>query len=389
MKILLVFMLSWTIISNIISQNTLRDGLVAHYRFNRHTLKDSTKVIDETTFNNGKIIGKVFYENDRYNNPCAALFFDGSTHVNVPNSKSLQKPSKEITIAVWFKIHKGADFFNQWITICCKSNIFEENESSPQYRMQATAQTISLNSSFTKNVIPQLSYDKWYFYAYTYDGKNVKGYLDGKYFFEESYSGSLKVNDMPLEIGRDTPGKMEKFYGSMDDLRIYDRALSKAELFELFTNQEDAIANDFCQKSIQSTNSSLNTGIDSLNTLLKQIDTTPIDFQKTIEVMNSDIVIYPYDNNIDDGDIISINVNGKWVKENYMIKAKLDTPPNEDLIQVKVIKGYSNFIVSKAIHEGKIPLNTLTFMIDDGITKQNIKLNSRIGLSGAIRIVYK
>ncbi len=158
--------------------------------------------------------------------------------------------------------------------------------------MQATAQTISLNSSFTKNVIPQLSYDKWYFYAYTYDGKNVNGYLDGKYFFEENYAGSLKANDMPLEIGRDTPGKMEKFYGSMDDLRIYDRALSKAELFELFTNQEDAKPNDFCQKSIQSTNSSLNTGNDSLNTLLKQIDTIPIDFQKTIEVMNSDIVIY-------------------------------------------------------------------------------------------------
>ncbi len=113
MKILLVSILTWTIISNIIAQNTLSDGLVAHYRFNRHTLKDSTKVIDETTINNGKIIGKVFYENDRFNNPCAALFFDGSTFVNVPNSKSLQKPSKEITIAVWFKIHKGADFFNQ------------------------------------------------------------------------------------------------------------------------------------------------------------------------------------------------------------------------------------------------------------------------------------
>ncbi|MCC6816678.1 MAG: LamG domain-containing protein [Saprospiraceae bacterium] len=388
MKIFLTILLAWTITSNALSQKSLKEDLIAHYKFNKHHLKDSTKVFDETKSNNGKIIGNIIYESDRFNNPCGALFFDGDTYVNVSNSKSLQKPTNGITIAVWFKIKKGADFFNQWITICCKSNINEENESSPQYRMQATAQTISLSSSFTKNVIPQLSYDKWYFYAYTYDGKIVKGYLDGKYFVEESYFGPLKINDMPMEIGRDMPGKMEKFYGTMDDLRIYDRALTENELLELFRNEEDATATDFCQNILQSKNPNLKTNKDSLSIIINQIDTTPIDFQKTIEVKNSNIVIYPYDHNVDDGDVISINVNGVWVKENYTIKAKLDNPPNEAIIKVKVISGQSNFIVTKVIHEGKIPLNTLTYMIDDGKTKQYIKVNSKIGLSGGIKILY-
>jgi hypothetical protein len=389
MKIFLTILLAWTIISNALSQNSLKEGLIAHYNFNKHHLKDSTKVLDETKSNNGKIIGNIIYESDRFNNPCGALFFDGDTYVNVRNSKSLQKPTNGITIAVWFKIKKGADFFNQWITICCKSNIYDENESSPQYRMQATAQTISLSSSFTKNVIPQLSYDKWYFYAYTYDGKNVKGYLDGKYFVEESGFGPFKINDMPMEIGRDTPGKMEKFYGTMDDLRIYDRALTENELLGLYTNQEDAVPNDFCAETIKSKKSDVSIKKDSLNTIISQIDTTPVDFQKTVEVKSSDIIIYPFDHNIVDGDIISINVNGNWVKENYEIKGKLDNPPNEALIRVKVLKGQTNFIISKAIHEGKIPLNTLTYMIDDGKTKQYVKVNSKVGLSGGIEIICK
>lgn len=254
--------------------------------------------------------------------------------------------------------------------------------------MQATAQTISLSSSFTKNVIPQLSYDKWYFYAYSYDGKNVKGYLDGKYFYDGSGFGPLKINDMPLEIGRDTPGKMEKFYGTMDDLRIYDRALNENELFGLYTNQEDAVPNDFCAEPIESKKSDISIKKDSLNTIISQIDTTPVDFQKTVEVKSSDIIIYPFDHNKVDGDIISINVNGNWVKENYEIKGKLDNPPSEALIRVKILKGQTNFIVSKAIHEGKIPLNTLTYMIDDGKTKQYVKINSKVGLSGGIKINF-
>lgn len=375
------------------SQYELNKGLIAYYMFNKTDLKDSTIIIDETTNNNGKLIGVTSYTNDRFNNPCGALFFNGNTYINVPNSRSLQKPVREITIAAWLNISRNSDFYNQWITVCCKSNSTEESNSSPQYRMQATAQTISLNTAFTRNAIPQLDYDTWYFYVYTFDGNKVKGYLDGQIFYEESYQDKLKVNKLPLEIGRDLPGKIEYFYGKMDDLRIYERALKENEIYELFHYNADSTNTDHCQKN---TNTNTNTNRSKVpernitqRTLISKIDTTPIQFQKVISVENTNITIYPYDNIIDDGDIISINVNGLWVKENYLIQAKVKNPTNSQILSLKLNRGQDNLIVAKAINEGKIPLNTLTFLIDDGVSKQEVKLNSRIGLSGGIKITCK
>jgi hypothetical protein len=389
MRSILILLIITTNQIKIDSQINLSNGLLAYYKFNKDLSKDTFVVTDETGQNHGTIYGKILYDFDRFNNPCAALNFDGNTYIVVPNSKSLKKPSKEITITVWFKIHKGADLFNQWITICCKSNITDENESSPQYRMQATAQTISINSSFTKKVIPQLDYDKWYFYAYTYDGKNVKAYLNGRFFLEENYTAPLKVNNMPLIIGRDMPGKMENFNGIMDDLRIYDRALSNLELYELYTSVVDAVPINFC--ITKPNNAGLNTlpNIDTIDKLPTHLDFIPIDFQGTVQVQSDEITIYAFDNNIDDGDVISINVNGIWVKENYIIRTKSNNPPVGDLINVKIYKGTNNYIISKAINEGKIPLNTLTYMIDDGFSKQYVKINSKIGLSAGIKIIYK
>lgn len=78
MRTSLVIMFLCLVISNLISQNIYKKGLVAHYKFNKQSKRDSTKVLDETKSNNGKIIGSVFYEHDRFNNPCGALFFDGN-----------------------------------------------------------------------------------------------------------------------------------------------------------------------------------------------------------------------------------------------------------------------------------------------------------------------
>ncbi|MEQ1747511.1 MAG: LamG domain-containing protein, partial [Saprospiraceae bacterium] len=223
-------------------------GLVAHYPFNRDLQKDSTRIYDQSKYgNHGTVMGTAAYVPDRFGVPCSALWFDGSTYVTVPSSRSLKKPQSQLTIAVWFKLADGAHFFNQWITICCKGDQATEAPDCPQYRMQATAQTVSINTEFTEEVIPQLKYDVWYFYAYTYDGSTVRAYLNGNQFYELDYSNQLEPNDMPLEIGRDQPGNLEHYYGAMDDLRLYDRALTGTELGQLYTDQSGANAPDRCQ----------------------------------------------------------------------------------------------------------------------------------------------
>lgn len=385
-------------------------GLVTYYNFNLDLKKDSSRIYDISgNSNHGTVMGSVYYSPDRFGVPCSALFLDGNSYVTVQSSKSLKKPQHALTIAVWFKIAQGANLLDQWITICCKSDQPGETPESPQYRMQATAQTVSINTEFTEYVIPQLKYEQWYFYAYTYDGNHVKVYLDGNYIFEYEYHGILTPNDMPLEIGRDLPGKLEYYFGAMDDLRIYDRALAESELYQLYSDRSEANAEDRCVLHLQPVvpvpkpypttpdpTAQVPTPVvtppapvDSFAGLPDSIENMPIKYQKTVVVEGREITVYPYDNEKEDGDIVSININGVWVRDQYMIKNKKSNPAKGTLIKCSLESGKNNYLISRAWNLGSIPPNTLTVEINDGHSIQKVVINSEIGLSGGIRIISK
>lgn len=432
-------------------------GLVAHYNFNRDMTKDSSRIYDVSGNRNyGTVMGTVNYSTDRFGVPCSALAFDGQSYVTVPSSRSLKKPQDALSIAVWFRLATGADFFKQWITICCKSDQSGESPENPQYRMQATAQTVSINTEFTERIIPQLKYEVWYFYCYTFDGDKVRAYLDGRNFFEMDYSSTLKTNDMPLEIGHDLPGAEEFFFGSMDDLRIFDRALSNAEIDQLYNDRSEANSPDRCQlppsppvvlspnpnqpasSTIDSTHinhqspllpdpttssSSTSTShkqprdtvivkdtvfvnvspspqkppksppkdsallaTEAYEDLPPKIGNIPIEYQKKVIVKNSEVTIYPYDHDKEDGDIVSINVNGVWVRDKYELKNKKTNPSEFLFIKCSLNPGGNNYFVSRAWNEGTMKPNTLTIEIDDGKSVQKVSINSKVGLSGGIRI---
>ncbi len=444
------------------SSQSPTNGLVAFYKFNLDASKNKTKVYDFTRNNNdGEIINGVSYTADRFGVGCSAMLFDGTGYISVPSSNSLKRPRKAFTAAVWFKINKGADFFKQWITICCKSDQSYETDESPQYRMQATAQTVSINTEFTEKFVPQLSYEVWYFYAYTFDGSTVRVFLNGKFVYELDYYGQLKANDMPLEIGRDLPGGLEFFNGAMDDLRIYDRALDEYELIQIYQDMSESNDSDRCPgsvvtvppkknpppkkpdpvkdpiptdpasqpsspakdpafvnvpppdpnpappkktakppkdttiatapqqptKPVRPIRDTILVPIDTYKDLPSKIGNIPIEYQKKVIVKNSEVTIYPYDNEKEDGDIVSINVNGVWVRDKYELKNKKPNPSEHAFIRCSLNPGGNNYFISRAWNEGSIPPNTLTIEIDDSISVQKVVINSKIGLSGGIRII--
>ena len=400
-------------------------GLVAHYDFNLDLDRDRSILYDKSgNDNHGQINGNVDYEEDRFLVGCGALNFDGNSYVTVPNSSTLSSPQNEITIAVWFKINDGADLFNQWITICCKSNLATETTYSPQYRMQATAQTVSLNTEFTEKVIPQLEYDTWYFYAYTFDGSKVKVYFNGRFIFDYPYYGELRKNNLPLEIGRDMPGKLEYFYGMLDDLRIYNRALSQQELSQIFKDMAEKNDEDRCiknriveyvvqlpiKKSIVEWNREtilmpaiepmlvkepilvkkpipVKEPIVVVDTIPESHNDTPIIYQnEAVKVKSKYISIYPFDSGVEDGDTVSINVNGTWLIEKYRILNKTYNPSDRPTLNIELNLDGPNYLFSKAWNEGLIKPNTLTIEISDGVATQIITINSKVGESGGIRI---
>lgn len=229
---------------------------IAYYTF------DNT-VADKSGFNNDGIIhGDVSATTDRFGNACSAMYFDGKTgYIEVPSSPSLESPSSQFSVSVWYKLPANTSPIN-WLTILCKG--FTNTEiQNPQYRLQvqqnfsssvnscntgtAGSSTISISTDFTKcdNDFQQHLFesDKWCYYTLTYDGNYVRAYMNGVKVFDFYYSLPFTRNTSPLFIGLDEPGVTEYFEGALDDLRIYNKALSENDINDLYNESNNTLSN--------------------------------------------------------------------------------------------------------------------------------------------------
>jgi hypothetical protein len=229
-------------------------SLIAYYNFDNNTNDFSGNR------NNGIIHGNIKSSPDRFGNPCGALQFDGiSSYIEVPNSTSLETPVSSFTITVWYKFDNIKD--NTWLTVLCKGSMNSELPDNPQYRFQVQqntanvmnscnpgvmsgSSTISINTGFTKcdasfqnHLFPN---NQWAFYALVYNRTTVTAYMNNRKIFEYSYSDPLVKNTSSLYIGMDDPGNTEYFEGHLDDLYIYNRALSEQEINKLFTETRNS-----------------------------------------------------------------------------------------------------------------------------------------------------
>jgi hypothetical protein len=80
---------------------------------------------------------------------------------------------------------------------------------------------------------------RWKQVSTTYDGTWLRIYIDGRAAGAKRVSGPTCVSGEPLAVGaknNPTKGLLEAFWdGRLDDVRIYDRALSAAEIGQLAT----------------------------------------------------------------------------------------------------------------------------------------------------------
>ena len=75
----------------------------------------------------------------------------------------------------------------------------------------------------------------WHHVVCTYDGAKVKVYVDGRFEAETSNTDGIASNDEPLQIGFDPFVVQDRhFSGLIDEVRIYNRALSDAEIKAIY-----------------------------------------------------------------------------------------------------------------------------------------------------------
>ena len=85
--------------------------------------------------------------------------------------------------------------------------------------------------------------NRWIHLAGTYDGSIMRLYVDGVEIGSQAISGIIPVDDNPVTIGaeenEDIPQDVVgEFEGLVDEVRLYNRALTASEIQEIFTLEE-------------------------------------------------------------------------------------------------------------------------------------------------------
>jgi hypothetical protein len=81
--------------------------------------------------------------------------------------------------------------------------------------------------------------NQWYHVAAMYDGKLMKLFIDGKKDCERILSGPSKNSRLPLVIGKNSAANANYFQGLIDEVRIWNKDRTEAQIYETFSAKVD------------------------------------------------------------------------------------------------------------------------------------------------------
>ncbi len=214
------------------AQNTapaVPQGLVASYSFSKNTL-------DGSTYGNHAQATDVAPATDRFGYGASAFQFNG-TSSEVVAANSAQQNSAYTSVSFWIKLNaypgNGESFLlsnggwqERWkISLPNHGKVvWTTNNSSGISDMDAGG----------GNEIPL---GKWAHLVMVHDGTKDRIYLNGTQVAEKNVSGTLNSTTHPLGIGYNPIDGGNWLDGQLDEVQIYNYALSAGEIGTLYTAQ--------------------------------------------------------------------------------------------------------------------------------------------------------
>ena len=197
-------------------------GLVAAYGFEEASGANATD--SSPAGSTGAISGAIRSTDGRFGR---ALSFDGVNDlVNVPDANTLDLTTG-MTLSAWVRPTALGD----WRTVVMKSRpgglayaLYAHTDTN---RPAGVIQTASEQDA--RGGASQLPLNAWTHLATTYDGANVRLYLNGALAATRAATGSITVSTGALQIGGNSVWS-EWFKGLIDEVRVYSRALSADEI---------------------------------------------------------------------------------------------------------------------------------------------------------------
>ena len=213
----------------------LKQGLVAYYSFNGNAKDESGNG------NDGKVIGAIFAD-DRNGQPERACYFDGSLdYITMPTSNDVDYSLGNFTITFWAKFPRQTAQWNggsgyasliqatdlQGKAVLIFAGYPKENEIS--FRLKKNRELATKSSGVTDN--------QWRQFVCNKESDDLSIYINGEL--------NVVMNGVKIFDQYATPNFMvlgahhsnypiQNLNGMMDELRIYNRALSEAQVKALY-----------------------------------------------------------------------------------------------------------------------------------------------------------
>jgi hypothetical protein len=193
-------------------------GLVAAYGFN----EGSGTIVNDASGNrnSGTLQGAALWTTSgKYGN---AISFNGtSAVVGIPNSPLLQLRTA-MTLEAWVNPSR---LTGVWRDVIYKGNDNYYLEADSTSAKPATRGALGTPLFGTGALIT----NTWAHLAGTYDGATVRLFVNGVQVSSRAQTGQIAISTNPLQIGGDSIYG-QYFPGRIDEIRVYNRALSAAEI---------------------------------------------------------------------------------------------------------------------------------------------------------------
>ena len=196
-------------------------GLVASYSFDEGT---GTTVVDLSGNNNhGTMVNAAWTTAGKFG---SALVFNGTNALVTINDSASLKLTSAMTLEAWVN---PSVISAAWRDVIYKGNdnYYLEGSSDNGGVIAAGGTFAGANgNAYGSAVLPT---NVWSHIAATYDGAALRLYFNGTIISSQGQTGAISTSTNPLQIGGDSIyGQF--FQGAIDEVRIYNRALTQAEI---------------------------------------------------------------------------------------------------------------------------------------------------------------
>ena len=215
------------------------NGLVGWWPFNGNAN-------DESGNGNNGVVNGATLTSDRFGNANGSYYFNGanSNFIEIPSSPSLNTTNASFTWSFWIKynsISSDGWYSNPGIisktqngTTCNGATLIEGGGRIGAQNLMNCGTNLINNGVGTIQITAD---NIWHHVVMTLrNGDSTKTYIDGVFQQSNYVDITFSVySNTPVRIGRPTDPYWKSFTGNIDDIAIYNRALSQAEIIQLYT----------------------------------------------------------------------------------------------------------------------------------------------------------